>query len=185
MADPFYGEIRIFAFDYAPRDWAFCRGQEVQIQQNPALYALIGTQFGGNGTTNFKLPNLMGQVPLGNPSMNQNPTSPNGQMVGSETVTLTSNQIPVHTHTAKVAFPSVVGFETAAPNPGATSLQIPPIQMSNRQITRAFTDAAQPNTALSVSTLAATGGGQPHENRQPYLALNFCICLYGIFPPFN
>lgn len=185
MADPFYGEIRIFAFNFAPRDWAFCRGQQVQINQNPALYAIISTQFGGNGTTYFNLPNLQGQVLQGNPTMNNNPTNPSGIVTGTEAVTLTENQIPAHTHNAKVAFPSVAGYETAAPGNNATSLQIPPIQISNRQVTRAFIDTSGPNLLLNPETVQATGAGQPHENRQPYLALNFCICLSGIFPPFN
>lgn len=185
MADPFYGEIRIFGFDFAPRDWAFCWGQEVSIQQNPALFAIISTQFGGNGQTTFKLPNLQGQIPMGNPTMNQNPTNVNGVISGSESVTLAESQIPAHIHNANVAFPSTAGYETASPVANAGSVQIPPITLSNRQVAKAFIDTAQPNIMLSQTTVLPTGQTQAHENRQPYLALNFCICMSGNFPPFN
>jgi len=171
MADPFTGEIRIFPFAFAPYNWAFCNGQPIQVSQNPALYAVIGTQYGGN-TQAFNLPTFQGSVPMhqgAGPGLTPRAV---GQATGTLSVVLNSNQMPAHTH-------SLISY-TAASNPLSTPT-------TDTYIGRASTGNAwsdqTPNTTLAPQMMQITGANGAHENRQPYLALNFCICLYGDFPP--
>jgi microcystin-dependent protein len=171
MAQPFIGELRIMSFDYAPRGWAQCNGQLLPINQNQALFSLLGTTYGGNGTTNFALPDMRGRTPLhfGNGYTQ-------GQAAGVQNHTLTASEIPTHTHnvtaistgdtSSNVVNPSGQFFATSKPS------------------TLYNATGASP-TVLAANTVSNTGGSQTHPNMQPYLTLNFCIALQGIFPSRN
>lgn len=178
MADPFVAEIRIFPFNFAPRGWAFCSGQILPISQNTALFSLLGTTYGGNGQSNFALPNLQGAAPLG---FGQGPglsLYDLGQTGGTTTVTLGATQIPSHTHTAS-ALPTV-------PNPTpllSPSGNIWAVAGTRRVNTNLYATAAGTPQAMNAVALAVTGGGQPHNNMPPYLTMNFCIAMQGVFPP--
>jgi microcystin-dependent protein len=165
VATPFLGEVRIVSFGFAPKGWAVCNGQVLPINQNQALFSLLGTMYGGDGRTNFALPNLQGRVPihLGGGFIQ-------GQNGGEQNHTLTIQEQPMHEHVAQ-------GTTTNAdsPLPGGNLLGA-----ANNM----YTPAAN-LTPLHPSSIANAGGGQPHENMQPYLTLNFCIALQGIFPSPN
>jgi len=165
MAEPFLGEIRIFSFGFAPKGWAFCQGQTLPINQNQALFSLLGTMYGGNGQTTFLLPNATNSFMIG-----FNNTFPQGQVGGEITHTLLNSEIPTHLHTVAVA-------NTAATSmvPGGNFYAVPGTE-------KVYTS---PGPASSAPVLAAAGGSQPHNNMQPSLALNFCIALQGIFPSRN
>ena len=175
MADPFIGEIRIFALDFAPRDWAFCDGRLLPIAQNTALFATIGTTYGGDGQSTLGLPNLQGRAPMhagigtGPGLSNRRP----GQIGGVETVTLTEAQMANHAHV-------LAGDAGEADEEGTTN------PAGNRTATLDASDApyqAAANLApMASGALVNAGGGQPHSNLQPYLSLNFCIALQGVFP---
>ncbi|MDA8444026.1 phage tail protein [Paracidovorax valerianellae] len=174
-SDPFLGEITLFAGNFAPKNWAFCWGQTLAISQNSALFSLLGTTYGGNGQTTFALPDLRGRVPLG---MGQGPGLSNfvqGEMGGRESVTLTSNQLPTHSHSTVMSVSSSPG-NSAAPDGKY-------LAASNRRDDQ-FTDQS-PDGNLAGLTSGPAGGNQPHENMQPYLALNFIIALQGLFPSRN
>ena len=165
---PFLAEIRIMAFNYAPTGWALCNGQLLPINQNQALFALLGTTYGGNGQTNFALPNLRGQTPIhfgGSHSL--------GEQSGQESHTLTIAGLPTHIHTLNAS----TDVATSAAPAGTRVLA----QSVGSQVYAAPAGLA----AMDASAVANTGGSQPHENRQPYLVLNFCISLLGIFPSQN
>ena len=166
MADPFLGEIKIFAGNFAPRGWALCNGQVLPINQNAALFALLGTTFGGDSQTNFKLPDLRGRASLHSGSQIHLGT-PGGQ----EGVVLTPAQLPTHSHTlmASSDVPDTV-------SPADKALAAP---------TRRTLYSSTADTTLAAQSITGGGGGQAHENRQPYLALNFIIALQGIFPSRN
>ena len=165
MADPFVAEIRIFPFNFAPVGWAFCNGQVMPISQNTALFSLLGTTYGGNGTSNFALPNLQARIPL---HVGQGFAL--GQNGGEQAHTLTTNESPLHTHS--------VSGTTAAGNA--------PVPVSNflGAAENVYAPLANPTT-LTSATVSSAGGSQPHNNQQPYLVLNFCIALQGIFPSRN
>ena len=166
MAEPFLSEIRIFSFGFAPRSWAQCNGQLLPINQNQALFSLLGTTYGGNGQTNFGLPDLRGRV-----SMHAGGGMVLGERAGEEVHTLSTAELPAHTHQVRAS----------ADAPTVT----PPTNnfwASNTGFTPYGTVA---NTAMSPQTISNTGGSQPHENRSPYLTLNYCIALQGIFPSQN
>ena len=177
MANPFVGEIRCFGFNFAPLGWALCNGQLLSISQNTALFSLLGTNFGGNGTTTFALPNLQGNVPMhwGNSGFN----SVIGEVQGGSTVTLTSNQIPIHNHAiiSQVVATGGAAEHAATPSSGASIGPSNPDGLYNTLPTI--------NATFSPSTIGVTGGSQPHDNMQPYLVLNFCIALQGVFPARN
>ncbi len=164
MSEPFLGEIRIMSFGFAPRGWALCNGQLLPINQNQALFALLGTTYGGDGRTNFALPNLQGRVPFHMGSgMNL------GGSAGEQAHTLNIAELPAHTHqpcgspnTASAASPA--GNLWASLNGGYL---------------------AGANTVMNPAAILPTGGSQPHDNMSPYLTLNFCIALQGIFPSQN
>jgi microcystin-dependent protein len=181
MASPYIGEIRCFGFNFAPVDWAFCNGQLIQISQNEALYAIIGTIYGGDGVTTFALPNLQGQIPMhwGNGPGGFNTVI--GQVQGVPSVTLTTAQIPTHTHTAiAMEVPSGGDPErTAVPN---ATCYLGPGQVPDAPYNTAPTSMT---AAFSPKAISIQGGSQAHDNMQPYLVLNFCICLFGIFPSRN
>jgi microcystin-dependent protein len=169
VSEPFIGEIRIFGFNFAPRGWALCNGQILSIAQNTALFSLLGTTYGGNGQTTFALPNLQSRVPV---HFGQGPgLSPYvlGQQGGTETVTLNTNQMPNHSH--------LVAASSVSPNasrPGNAFLAA-----------NGAYQTAPDGTTMNPAMIQGSGGSQPHDNIQPYLTLNFCIALEGIFPSRN
>ena len=174
MADPFVAEIRIFPFTFAPTGWAFCDGQLMPISQNTALFSLLGTTYGGDGKSTFALPDLQGSAPM-HPGQGQGLSLRDlGQIGGSETVTLLQSEMPAHAHGVGRAraeagdsqFPGNAVWAMAGAGRGAAALYI-----------------AGPATGkVDQFSLAPTGGGLPHNNMQPYLTLNFCIALQGVFP---
>jgi microcystin-dependent protein len=180
MSQPFIGEIRAFGFQFAPTDWAFCNGQLLAIAQFDALFAVIGTTYGGDGQATFALPNLQGQIPMhwGNGAGGFNTTI--GQAQGTTNVTLTTAQTPSHSHTITVmAVPSGGVVErTAIPTTVSYIADSNPDGVYN-ETTPTFDAPFAPNA------LSPVGGSQPHDNMQPYLAINFCMCLNGIFPSRN
>ncbi len=172
MADPFVAEIRIFPFNFAPNGWAFCDGQLLPLSQNTALFSLLGTTYGGNGKSNFALPNLQGSAPMfwgQGPGLSLHDL---GETGGSETVSLLESEIPAHSHTVY-----------AQSNPLGSS-SVP----SDKSFTRPasgnlYFSGAASTVQMDPNTLAPAGGDQPHNNMQPYLTLSFCIALQGVFPP--
>ena len=172
MADQFLGEIRIFGGNFAPLGWALCNGQILSISQNTALFSLLGTQFGGNGTTNFALPNLQGRVPLDQGNGAGLTPRDMGETGGEENVTLVQATMASHSH-------QMSGAATSASSvtPGPTmALAQPPAVAPVYQ-----TSLGSPAT-LNANAVTPAGGGQPHNNLQPFLVLNFIIALQGIFP---
>ncbi len=171
MADPFVAEIRIFPFNFAPKGWAWCDGQLLPLSQNTALFSLLGTTYGGDGKSNFALPDLQGRAPMHpgqGPGLSLHDL---GETGGSETVSLLESEIPAHAHFMRAA--SDIGDQN---NPTGRVLTI-----SNNG--PAYAPAASPLTAMSDSTLAPAGGDQPHNNMMPYLTFYFNIALQGVFPP--
>jgi microcystin-dependent protein len=172
VADPFVAEIRIFPFNFAPTGWAFCDGQLLPLSQNTALFSLLGTTYGGNGKSNFALPDLQGNAPMHpgqGPGLSLHDL---GESSGSDTVTLLESEIPAHSHTARA-----VGGD-----PG--ELQAPSPARSLARSGQGFAYTAGPaNVTMAGQILPPAGGGLPHNNLQPYLTLSFCIALQGVFPP--
>ncbi|HEY2975700.1 MAG TPA: tail fiber protein [Pyrinomonadaceae bacterium] len=169
MSEPFLSEIKIFSFVYAPVGWAQCNGQLLPINQNQALFALLGTTYGGNGQTTFALPDLRSRVP-----MHVGGGFTLGEKSGEEFHTLAISELPTHTH-----FVSPVASAGANANAGDPTNNL----WANSGKTNYTTDA--PNNVMSPQAITNVGGSQPHENRSPYLVLNFCIALQGIFPSQN
>jgi microcystin-dependent protein len=174
MSNQYVGEIRAFSFNFAPTGWALCNGQLLPINQNQALFSLLGTQFGGNGTTNFQLPNLQGSVAI---SMGSSFVV--GQRLGEATHTLIQGEMPTHTH-AMNAFTSPAN-PTNVPS-SSVILASATTDQTNNPAVLAY-GAGTPNAPMAP--LGAAGGSQPHENRMPYLVMNYCIALVGIFPSRN
>lgn len=177
MAEPFVGEICCFGFNFAPRDWAKCNGQIMSIAQNTALFAILGTTYGGDGVTTFALPNLQGRIPM---HWGTGPTGLDtviGEPLGTTTVTLSTSQMPQHNHPIYAATVQNTSQRTARPT--QTSYM--------SQIKGAALYATNPviNDPFSPRAITQYGSSQPHENMQPYLTLNFCISLYGNFPARN
>ena len=174
--DPFIGEIRLFCGNFAPKGWAICDGTQIAISTNTALFSLLGTQFGGNGITTFGLPDLRGRVPL-HQGTQQGETYDMGQMAGSESVTLQTSEIPMHTHAASASSetPSAVG--TGIDLTGST-VYVP----ASVPKPKCYAPSGSALTALSPQAVQQAGGGQPHNNKAPFLAVNFIIALEGIFP---
>jgi microcystin-dependent protein len=178
MSDQFVGEIRIGAWNFAPVGWAFCSGQLMAISQNTALFSLLGTNYGGNGTSTFGLPNLQGAVPLhaggsGGPGLTQRLV---GETGGEPTVTLLQTQLPAHNHSVQahstggdLDSPTAANALWAAAHSGKTPIKV-------------YNDTAN-GTTMNPATIASAGGSQPHNNLPPYLCLTFVIALSGIFPP--
>jgi microcystin-dependent protein len=165
MGTPFLSEIRIVSFNFAPRGWAACNGQLLPINQNQALFSLMGTTYGGNGQTNFALPNLQGRTPL-----HQGNGIVLGQSAGENTHTLSVAEMPSHTH-------QVSGSSAAGTLPGASG------NLWSTNAANPYNSTA--NTSMSPACVSQAGGNQPHENMSPYLVLIFVIALQGIFPSQN
>ena len=172
MSEPFIAEIKIFAGNFAPRGYAFCEGQLLQIAQNTALFSLVGTTYGGDGRTTFGLPNLKGRAPMHPGTGPGLPARRLGEKGGSEQVTLTQNQIPSHTHPVN-----------AVNSPG--NLSNPAGNVLARSVGGNAYGPASNLVPLADAALPPTGGGQSHNNMQPFLTLNFIIALVGIFPTRN
>lgn len=170
MPEPFIGEIRMFGGHFAPRGWALCNGQSLPIPQNTALFSLLGVTYGGDGKTHFRLPNLMGRAPM---HQGQGPGLSErilGEPGGETTVTLTSEQMPAHNHPAGCDKNS---SGTASPSNAVWG-------KGGRGAQKAY--GANPDTAMGADALQEVGGGQPHNNMQPYLGIHFIIALEGVFP---
>ncbi|MCW2542245.1 MAG: Tail Collar domain protein [Frankiales bacterium] len=173
MTDPFLAEIRIFAGNYAPNGWALCNGQLMSIQQNTALFSLLGVTYGGNGSTNFALPNLQGSAPM---QQGQGPSlSPRdlGEVGGEPSVLLQPTEMPMHTHTPQ----GLAGSGSTGSPTNAVWAEA----MLGRQSTNLYSTAA-PNVNMNPQTTQINGGGQAHNNMPPYLTVSFIIALQGIFP---
>jgi microcystin-dependent protein len=179
-SEPFIAEIIMFGGNFAPRGWAFCNGQLLQIAQFQALFALLGTTYGGDGRTTFGLPDLRGRVPVHPGTAPGLSTYRLGQKGGLEQVTLTSNQMPSHTHTASAVVNATDNRGDAETPGGNVWAQ----KARDDDYSTAAPDVTMKADAVTVAA-GNTGGGQAHENRQPYLAVNFIIALQGIFPPRN
>ena len=165
MGTPYLAEIRVLSFNFAPKGWAMCNGQLLPINQNQALFALMGTTYGGNGQTDFALPNLQGRVPM---HMGQGHSI--GEVAGATSHTLLTSEMPPHLHQVNVSNSNATqgdptGHLLAAAN--------------------ALYQAGAPNTSLAGTTVTTVGGSQPHTNQQPYLTLTFAVALQGIFPSHN
>lgn len=175
MTQPFIAEIRMFGGNFAPRNWAFCNGQLLSIAQNTALFSLLGNTYGGNGQTNFALPNLQGSASLG---PGQGPGLSNyilGQQSGSANVTLIQTEIPAHTHS----------FVVNGSDPGEDLTPGPTESLSRSSGGTVYATSAPPQVILSPTTLGLAGGSQAHNNMQPYLGINFIIAMQGIYPSRN
>jgi microcystin-dependent protein len=180
MADPFVAEVRIWACNFAPRQWAFCGGQILPIQQYTALFALIGTYYGGNGTTTFALPNFQGRVAVDAGTGPGLSTYVVGEMTGTPTTALLISEIPSHSHTMNGALPGSGGGADERSNVGSPQAWLGPSAGGGN----AYSDQP-PSANLAIQMISVTGGSLPHNNMQPYLTLNFCIALQGIFPARN
>jgi len=166
--NPFLGQLQLFPFGYAPKGWAVCAGQTMQISQNQALFSLLGTTYGGNGIQTFQLPDLRGRTPVGiGPGFNQ------GQAGGEETHTLSIQEVPAHSH-ALTGTSAAAGLSVSAHN----------VLAKTAGNLTAYNTAASPSN-MNPASITPAGGGTPHENRSPFLAMTWCIALTGIFPSRN
>ncbi len=170
MADPFVAEIRIFGFNFAPKGWAFCNGQLLPISQNTALFSLLGTYYGGDGKSTFALPDLQGSAAMAwgdGPGLSPRSL---GEIGGTQTVSLLQSEMPFHGHTL-----NAVNDGGLQSNPGGAA----PARANYYRTT----PSSSPVVQMNFQSVLPSGGGLPHDNMQPYLALNFCIALQGVFPP--
>ncbi len=188
MSEPFLAQIALFGFNFAPKGWAFCQGQLMPISQNTALFSLLGTIYGGDGKSNFALPNLQGRVPLhfgqgpGLSSYNQ------GQTAGSDVITLLPTQIPAHTHAMTGALTATAKCKNGLGNAATPVANVPASEAAGTTAT--YSNLA-PNATMKAGAIAISGSlgelppgnGQPHPNLQPYLTMSYCIALQGVFPP--
>lgn len=184
MAEPFIAEIRIYPYTFAPRGWSYCNGQLLPLAQNTALFSLLGTNYGGDGKSNFALPNLQGSAPMhwgDGPGLSPRVV---GETSGSATVTLLTTEMPQHNH----GVTADDNQSTATGNDPTNAYLAQGMQYAARGQKTPIAVYAQSGAnppPMNAQEVAATGGSQPHDNMQPYLGLNFCIALTGIFPSRN
>ncbi|NEP11979.1 MAG: phage tail protein [Symploca sp. SIO1A3] len=171
MAEPYIGEIRLFGFDFAPAGWAKCDGGLLSIEQNQALFSILGTTYGGDGRTEFGLPGMRGRTPI---SFDDNHIL--GEKSGTETIDLTTAQIPTHTHIMQAT-----NADAISDNNGA----IPTDHILAQATTKIYSDDLSTLTAMNAIAVGHTGGGTGMNNMQPFLTINFCIALTGTYPPRN
>jgi microcystin-dependent protein len=169
MPEPYVGEIRMFGGNFAPNGWMLCEGQQMAISENETLFQLIGTTYGGDGENTFNLPNLASRIPVHKGTGPEGITYQIGEMSGTEQVTLTSQQIPIHTH-------SMLGTTNTATAQAPTANTV----AKSTQIDLFIN--AQPGDAMNPQAITPVGGSQPHENVQPFLCINFIISLFGVYP---
>lgn len=172
MSEPFLAEVRIMAFNFPPRGWAFCDGQILPINQNQSLYSLLGTTYGGDGRTSFALPDLRGRTPIHVGRSNGGQFHTEGQKSGEETHALAVNEMPQHTHNVEASSTDGNSINTTG-------------TVLAREVGGPYSASASNLANLRSGTIANVGGGQSHENMQPYIAVNFCIALQGLFPSRN
>lgn len=168
--DPFVAEIRIFPFNFAPKGWAFCDGQLLPLSQNTALFSILGTTYGGNGKSNFALPDLQGRTPMQpeqGPGLSYREL---GEQTGSDTITLITPEIPSHNHSMVMS--TTLGTTKSPANN----------RIGQSDGASVFTSSV-PNVSMASNSIAPAGADQPHNNMQPYLTVYFCIALQGVFPP--
>jgi microcystin-dependent protein len=170
MADPFVGQLKLFAGNFAPSGWVLCDGRELDIANNVTLYNLIGTTFGGDGVSTFRVPDLRGRVPIGLGSDTFGNTYQLGAPAGAETVTLTTNQMPTHTHSFMVS--SAAGTTSAPGNNFLAGLPTGDLMYKK----------AHPTGSMAGDVLATAGGSQPHDNLQPLMAINYIMAVDGVYP---
>lgn len=173
MADPFVAEIRVVGFNFAPKGWAFCNGQLLPLSQNTALFALLGTVYGGDGKSNFALPNIQGSV-VNSPGQGQGLSYyDQGQIGGAETITLLQTEMPIHTHLMQ-----------AVPDPADQTVPAPNRAFARSKPANAYQTTTNANIVqMAPQMIAPQGGSLPHNNMQPYLTLSFIIAMQGVFPP--
>jgi len=170
VADPFVAEIRIFPFNFAPKGWAFCDGQILPLSQNTALFSLLGTTYGGDGRSTFQLPDMQGNAPMHpgqGPGLSLHDL---GEMGGTQTVTLLTSEIPMHSHALNASVSD--GTDTKPAN-----------ELFAQGVGVQIWGTNAPNANLAGNAIAPAGGNLPHNNMQPYLTLNFCIAMQGVYPP--
>ena len=170
LSQPYLGEIRIFPWNWPPKGWALCNGALLPVNQNAALFALLGTTYGGNGTTTFALPDLQGRVPI-----HRSSTFPQGAMFGQEAVTLLQTNLPLHNH-------ALLGTTTVGDRKNSTNSAL---AASSTATNYYYSPPTTGLTSLNPASIAMVGGNQPHNNMQPFLVLNYCIAKVGIFPSRN
>lgn len=179
MTEPYIGEIRLFGFNFAPRNWAQCDGELLSIEQNQSLYSLLGTTYGGDGRTTFALPDLRGRVPIhpGNSNTTGSTNLSQGAKSGVESNTMTEAQMPAHTHTMRGTSDAALASTSGGNDPTGRVLATSTIAI--------YTSDTSNLTPLSAITIGQNTGGQSIDNMQPFLAVEFCIALVGTFPPRN
>ncbi|HSF54283.1 MAG TPA: tail fiber protein [Algoriphagus sp.] len=181
--DEYIGIVKMFAGNFAPKGWMFCQGQILPIAQYTAVFSLLGTTYGGNGTTTFALPDLRSRVPVG---AGQGPglsSYESGQVGGVENITLNITQIPMHTHAAQVKVSANAGTTNNPVNnfPAASQVQIE--RSGPSYPVNSYADSSTGSASSDSTTILPSGGNQPHSNIQPYLGMNYIICMEGIYPP--
>lgn len=177
MSNPFLGELKIISFNFAPKGWALANGQLLPINQNQALFALLGTTYGGNGQTTFALPDMRGRVPI-----HVGGGFTQGEKGGEDSHTLALNELPQHTHSLAANTSTAATSNAITPAANDSLGQSVGIPSSGTNFALDIYSTASPNGSMGVGTVTSIGGSQPHENRQPFLVLNVIIALQGIFP---
>ena len=178
MSEPFVAQITMFGFNFAPKGWAMCAGQLLPISQNTALFSLLGTMYGGDGKSNFALPNLQGQAAISAGQGAGLSQYFQGETVGAPTITLPTSEMPQHNHHF-MATSTAGTAQTSAGNQLAQAFS----GSKTVNYTGNYLSTNAPNTSLSLAALTQTGSNAPHNNLQPYLAINFCIAMQGVYPP--